>query len=565
MDVQLDLSHYYRQREGAPWLSPTLQSSEVWTPQQVPQRETVSEDRYEEYLVRSPASSRLPWGREREYGGIGPVSLPDDRRPKAEPPPLEEKGHKHYGYGGDPWPRGIPTQQYYELTQLKKSNLRASDDLYPKPPAASINARQLYLDFPAEHPYHSHISKFAVFPSFKSPEEDAQYASLLHPQRPARPYTSIVLRKSKGNPYRHEVLHTPTDSQKEPLIWPGQQGYFHRPKFHHESGQVYYPIPPKTVAPNALCREPEDMLSDRTVNLQRNVRMSQWITSYNRDFTDRGEINPLQLDNYENSHRKIRKTDENTELKPTFTSEILQASPLEGQIVCLRDGRRSLGVREEVLQENPEGHLVDNTKNVNSYEESDVALPNSPPRPSGISDHSFEVCAEQRPKCYSPSKIEPGFRKITDTEQFNVLYRRQLTPKHRSPEEEQRPPSIVCYGDLPPTWHNRCTVFRNPLNLIKPLIKSSPKSDVKESKTLKTNENDNILNLYNKQHILRMHDRQTNQPRTAFLQLQDTFSKSETCKEFHQHFPENSMDLRENYHSGRRHKFYGFHSYYFHN
>lgn len=49
--------------------------------------------------------SRLPWGREREYGGIGAVSLPSDHRPKTEPPPLEAKGHKHFGYGGDPWPR----------------------------------------------------------------------------------------------------------------------------------------------------------------------------------------------------------------------------------------------------------------------------------------------------------------------------------------------------------------------------------------------------------------------------------------------------------------------------
>ncbi|XP_053323613.1 uncharacterized protein C7orf31 homolog [Spea bombifrons] len=562
MEVQFDLSHYYRQREGALELSPSLQSSEVWTPLQLPQRITVSPDRYQEYLARSPFTPRLPWGKEREYGGIGPVSLPDDHRPKAEPPPLDAKGHKHYGYGGDPWPRGLPIQQFNEITQLKKSAVRASDDLYPKPPAASISARQLYVDFPAEHPYHSHISKFAMFPSFKSPEESLHCASPPEPERPSRPYTAVILKKTKGNPYRHEVIYMPPDSEKEPLIWPGQQGYFHFPKFHLKNGQIYYPMPPKTVAPNASEKPPEERLSDRTANMQKNVIKSQWITSYNRSFTGRGEMNPLKLDNYyEKLHSRIvGQSDENTELKQAFLSAMLSARPLKDHIAEMKEGHRIFGGKEVVQKVDAEDENSKSTK-PNLYEESgtgqfirSVWPPRNDCHISEVPSNSKDCTTQQEPKCYSPHRMLTSFGKITDTDKHNALYRRQVTPMQLVTEEELKAPKSLCYRPL----------------TSRKLIGGS-ETGIEDSTVLKANESQNALNSCNKQRVSgipapgEISSKDLKRPHTAFSELPEVISKSEMSKNFHQNFPEKAKDLRDNYHSGKKHTFYGFHSFYFHN
>uniref|UniRef100_A0A8C5M8P6 Sperm microtubule inner protein 4 n=1 Tax=Leptobrachium leishanense TaxID=445787 RepID=A0A8C5M8P6_9ANUR len=567
MAVQHDLSHYYRQREGALGLSPTLQSSEIWTPLQLPQRVTVFSDRYEEYLAATPVSARLPWGREREYGGIGPVSLPDDHRPKTEPPPLEAKGHKHYGYGGDPWPRGLPIEQYYEITQLKKSDVRASDDF----------EKRIYAEFPAEHPYHSHISKFAVFPGCEPSEDSAQRVSTPHPQRPAQPCNAIILRKTKGNPYRHEVIYIPPDSQKEPLSWPGQKGYFHLPKCHPENKQKYYPMPPKTVAPNALSRSPEDLLSDRTVNLQRNLLKSQWITSYNRNFTGQGEMNPLQLDNFDQMlyNRFMGQTDENAELKQTFTSAILPARPLDGGGSCLQDGRRILTMSDEVQQVGAEDHSSYSSKDPDVEEDNNTNLPKQLENyTSSFYRNSRNCLAEKEPKHHSPTKKPICFHKITDTEQLDALYRRQLTPKPVLVEEIENPPKSLCYEDLPPNTCTNFMVSKTPISFKKSMIQSNHECDAELSKTLKMEENHHILGSSTKHQSLRMppvkgiddaYVTEMKRPRTAFLELQDTFSKSEKCKTFHQHFQEKPKDLRENHYAGKKRTFYGFNSFYFHN
>ncbi|XP_072269556.1 sperm-associated microtubule inner protein 4 [Pyxicephalus adspersus] len=556
MAVQYDLSHYYRQTEGTQDLSPTLQSSELLTPQQIPQRPTVSPERYGEYRSSTPAVLRLPWGREREYGGIGAVSLPPDQRPKTEPPPLEAKGHKHYGYGGDPWPRGLPIQQYYDLTDLKKSAVRASDDLYPKPPAASLSEKQIEANFPAEHPYHSHISKFAVFPSFRPADEPMRCHTPLHPQTPACGHPTLVLKKTKGNPYRHEVITIPSDSQKVALTWPGQQGYYHFPKFHNKNCQIYYPSPPKTVAPNPLYKTYEETPSDRTLNLQRNLIKSQWLTTYTRNFTGRGEMNPLQLDDY---YEKVignitGKTDENTEMKPAFLSSVLQARPIEGRIARLLQGRRILVKKEE-----PESETVE--CKTNSHDE--VETVNS----SCTSDtygNIVDTNERKNTKRLSSTQehMEPDLRKITDTEKTDALYRRQLTPAPTPYDSEYKPVHEKLPGE-----QNLNIVCEKPSEFNKPFLKRCFSSQ--EACSRKPLDTHSVIGQYVNQNILRaqnaMHSVGKTLPCATLLELQDSFSRSAAHKTFQQNFPEKEKDLRENCHSGRKHNFYGFRSIYSHN
>lgn len=58
--------------------------------------------------------------------------------------------------------------------------------------------------FPAEHPYSSHMSRFAMFPSFASTPDDyktgeaARQQLPLHPEIPANPNPITINYKSKG-------------------------------------------------------------------------------------------------------------------------------------------------------------------------------------------------------------------------------------------------------------------------------------------------------------------------------------------------------------------------------
>ncbi|XP_036183744.1 uncharacterized protein C7orf31 homolog isoform X3 [Myotis myotis] len=222
-----------REREGADLLSDTFYSNEVHTPLQATPRPTASEDRYQE-LKESLQPCRLPWGADKEYGGMIPISLPEEHRPKCDPLHAMGKGHQHYGYGGDTWPRRLPIEQFYYLTQNKKSDIYGNDSLLPKPPNSAVG--EICSPYPVEHPYHTHICRGAMFPTFTSPKDrytgiNARGQQPFPPTVPTKPYDTLIL-KTKGNPYRHELLDIPMDSKKKALTWPGQGVYYDSEKFH---------------------------------------------------------------------------------------------------------------------------------------------------------------------------------------------------------------------------------------------------------------------------------------------------------------------------------------------
>ncbi|XP_069852170.1 sperm-associated microtubule inner protein 4 isoform X2 [Dipodomys merriami] len=233
MEVIHGTPYCCRELEGSDILSDTLYSDEVHTPLEKNVRPTASEDRYKE-LRNTLQQCRLPWGNEREYGGLMPVTLPDEHRQKCESPPVLAKGHQHYGFGGESWTRKLPLEQFYYLTQNKKSDLYGNDSLLPKPPTSTVE--EICLPYPIEHPYHTHICRRAMFPTFTSPKDlytgiKAQAHQPFPPTMPTKAYDSTVL-KTRGNPYRYELIDYPMDSKKKALTWPGQGVYYDQEKFH---------------------------------------------------------------------------------------------------------------------------------------------------------------------------------------------------------------------------------------------------------------------------------------------------------------------------------------------
>ncbi|KAM6210850.1 LOW QUALITY PROTEIN: sperm-associated microtubule inner protein 4 [Sarcoramphus papa] len=522
-----DLPHYYREIEGTEILSSRIfESSEVLTPLQIPSHSTVSQDTYEEFR-ESLHCCKLPWGAEREQGGIALPVLPEDNRVKDKSPCTFVKGHQPYGSGADPWPRGLPTEQYYDVTQLKKSDVRMNDELSSTPGGSLTcssltkqvlrlgkNSNQpLCLPFPTSHPYETHISRYTMFPNFRSPEDDtgtdASSHQPFHPNSPTKAFDVVVLRKTAlCNPYRHEVVSIPSDSQKKAVFLIAE-----------EKGQIYYPNPSKIVAPNSTFEELEYNLSPRTTNML-NTERALGITTYRQDFAGRSPMSPLILDNY---YMKAVGTltgelGEDVELAKTFLPSLSQVRPLEGHTACLLQGQCP---HESILQE------------------------------------------------YSLSGYKAANKRTSLTE-TEALYRGQ--PSGR-PELESLPKSAcsLSYKDFKPRHLDQHTVWENPVSLSKPGLPLDVKSE--ESRIL-------LHKLWHQeacQPAWRPEDgpRETAVPewipscevpqhQTALLELQHSFSKTAAQKRFHDSIKGETKDLRDKITEGR-HKFYGFNAFYFFN
>ncbi|XP_046843406.1 uncharacterized protein C7orf31-like isoform X2 [Xenia sp. Carnegie-2017] len=155
---------------------------------------------------------KTPWGRSRSYAGDGPVYLPTNHRPKGEPPLVLQRTHRHFGSGLFPYPRGHPFHQCYELTSLKKSDLRSNDELIPRPSTTQLHEKQIKIEFPQEHPLSSHMCRHEIFPKSDASDVVDPLSHEEDPQ-PMRSYVSskndtFVVKKIMGNSARREI-YTP--------------------------------------------------------------------------------------------------------------------------------------------------------------------------------------------------------------------------------------------------------------------------------------------------------------------------------------------------------------------
>ncbi|XP_061633695.1 uncharacterized protein LOC133480061 [Phyllopteryx taeniolatus] len=156
----------------------------------------------------------------------------------------------------------------------KESDAPLNDRLIPNPTDVNIVER--------EHPYASHISRFAMFPSFRSsgdPPTGVRTAAFpfISPIVPTTPKVT-VLSKTKGGPYRHEVMETPT--RAKPAKWTGELGFLERPKPTRGVRHALYAAPSRAVLPNPKLHDGDLTASERTSNILRNMDKMHWITSY---------------------------------------------------------------------------------------------------------------------------------------------------------------------------------------------------------------------------------------------------------------------------------------------
>ncbi|XP_077431303.1 uncharacterized protein spmip4 isoform X2 [Vanacampus margaritifer] len=127
-----------------------------------------------------------------------------------------------------------------------------------------------------EHPYASHISRFEMFPSFRSSGDhrtgfrEARFP-FISPNVPPAPKVTVIC-KTKGGPYRHEILE-PTTRAKV-AKWTGDFSVVDCPKPVRGVRHALYPPPTRAIVPNDLAA------SERTSNTLESIERMQWITSY---------------------------------------------------------------------------------------------------------------------------------------------------------------------------------------------------------------------------------------------------------------------------------------------
>nr|XP_057939512.1 uncharacterized protein LOC131136553 isoform X2 [Doryrhamphus excisus]XP_057939513.1 uncharacterized protein LOC131136553 isoform X2 [Doryrhamphus excisus] len=206
----------------------------------------------------------------------------------------------------------------------RKATCASTISSYPNPPMEKI------LKFPRtpkEHPYASHISRFAMFPAFRSSGSGKPFP-FISPIVPPPPTNVILRSKTKGGPYRHEVLEMP--SSEDAAISTEDYGFVDLPKPAKGIKHAMYPAPVKAVLPTPKV-EGDLTASERSHNMAKSFEKMHWMTSYQMHYKGHTDDAAATLD-YEGwqPDRQLfnLKMNDITENAPNTTGRPSQSAPL---------------------------------------------------------------------------------------------------------------------------------------------------------------------------------------------------------------------------------------------
>ena len=103
----------------------------------------------------------------------------------------------------------------------------------PAPFKINMLDKQIRQGFPMQHPYTSHMSYQALFPNYIAPEDAKRGEvmlkcnSMIHDvQTPAKVDDTIVVKKTHGFPWRHEIQKLQLPTQRRGT-WYEDKQYYH--------------------------------------------------------------------------------------------------------------------------------------------------------------------------------------------------------------------------------------------------------------------------------------------------------------------------------------------------
>ncbi|XP_014326348.1 uncharacterized protein C7orf31 homolog [Xiphophorus maculatus] len=501
-----------------------------------------------------------------------------------------------WGYGGT-IPAPVSTQPCHASTIRKKSKVRLNDQLIPKPTDINLFERMTKTTTLKEHPYSSHISRFAMFPSFLSPDDPergvrAASQRFTNPLIPNKPPDVTLLSKTIGGPYRHEILENPFKSRKMDVSWKGENGFLDHSKPVKGETKIFYPAPPKTILPNPKLRRWDLSLSERTSNILRNLERKLWITSYQMDFTGSGPANPLKTDDFKEKISSLTGINSHSApLRELSCPVFVPSKPKGGRRRRLQTkrsdspnfaGLQMSNVNQStapsyVYQKQPQelmanyNKVTDMSQMGHSQSESETGLidvqhtdPSLEILQQRAVDHGRE--RENRKIRFNKSLIQESESKssegatvhLSNTQQFNLSressFQREAkvkTETNSMEELQKEDPQIK----------------KQPLRVGNPL-RSELHDALSSKEDDKTNGSELLSSLPNVSILPRgsvFLGVPTNTFETAgrtgtnltLLDLQNSFSKSEAHQRFNNSITHAAVDLRDNVVTGKRHNFYG--------
>uniref|UniRef100_A0A3P8SQK0 Uncharacterized protein n=1 Tax=Amphiprion percula TaxID=161767 RepID=A0A3P8SQK0_AMPPE len=423
--------------------------------------------------------------------------------------------------------------------------------------------KMIQIATPKEHPYSSHISRFAMFPSFCSPDDpetgvraaSQPFLNLIMPN--GAPDISL-LSKTKGAPYRHEIIETPVKTKKKTVSWTGEHGFYDTTKPLKGQNQVFYPTPPKTVLPNPKLPPWKNRMDDFK------DKMITGIHSHTA---------PLR----ERSHPEFVPS------KPKQGCKRSTCSPSAAELLKASLNRSSAsatvnqhGPREirATRNEAPDPHQMGQSQSEYSSTEAQHTTPSQAvlhkqqqTRSKGSAHEGIEreSCKVQFDESFmrgsvSQSSQEANAGQISNTERPQDLYSRphsqgeieadikkslmELCGKHApSSRKEDQPRRVKSHAELlsgASAGQELLHGISNPSILPRPPVLPS------------------ICSVHRYGNVGRGEAAQ------SLLDLQDSFSKTEAHRSFNSSITRAAVDLRDNVVRGRRHDFFGINCNYIH-
>ncbi|XP_042331484.1 uncharacterized protein C7orf31 homolog [Sceloporus undulatus] len=523
MEVHPGMSFYNDVQDASDLVTKTLESANHLTPLHIPPGPVISPERYEE--LRETFQLCKPVMKGGQESPAYQLMFPESHR-KYEPP--YKFNHEHHCYDNV---KDAPQR----LPDLTENSVQCIKD-------AKNKTSGTYLVENRYRPFHPYI-----------------HGS-----------TDI-----KGNLQRNKGADGPFNINGEVR---GQHGSYMISQFAEENGTSYDPNASSTESSKLAVKPPELDISYRAANMLENVKKALWLTTYKRDYTDTGSMNPLLLDDYDAKiiGRATGELGKDVELRESFPSVTTQVRPLEGRIARELQGRPC-----HISDSNPQHqdssdvhgpplHCINNL----------VVWNNSKTSPGAFQqDLGVDRWAMRRREYLLQDQIQPQiayqgeisqlktppqnkYRKITDTWKTDKLYQRQLAVPPE-PEPLLKTADSIYYEDLPPSRLNAYIVWHHPVILSKPgpknvcFRKPMDKQDPSLASDLKVIPVIPSLPGW-------IPNCGVARPQTKLLDIQYSFSKGDAIKRLSDLTRGGVRDLRDHDREGKRHKFQGTHSYYYH-
>ncbi|XP_070690788.1 sperm-associated microtubule inner protein 4 [Pempheris klunzingeri] len=538
--------------------------------------------------------------------------------------PPDLNGHYRFGYGGAIASEHITSQQRSNYSGRKKSKVRLNDQLLPKPTDINMAEKMIKIGIPKEHPYSSHISQFAMFPSFCSPDDPetgvrAASQPFLNPLIPNSAPDVTLLSKTIGGPYRHELLDSPMKTRKKAVMWAGEHSFLDHSKPLMGENQVFYPTPPKKVLPNPKLREWDLTLCERTSNILKNLERTHWITSYQLDYTGSGPANPLKIDDFKEKISDLTgMTSHTAQLRERSFPVFVPSKPRKGcrrrqgscvgRSTCsptaadpLNQATTSDTTNQHRPQEITANHNEAPDPNQKGHSQSKYSSGSTEAQSSGLSqgvlhkqqtETKSSVCEgrerENRKVQFDESLMhvsvaqssqEANAAQIADIEKLLDSHKRPLSQGET--EVREKSPIELCVKDEPSSKKEYFKAGRRVSSLGQSAVAKDMSgieshaelsSRASQQDTLQTGRellsNPCILPRPSVLPGIRPVDRVgavgREEAALSLLDLQNSFSKSNVNRIFNSSITRPAVNLRDNVVTGKKHDFYGINCYYLH-